>query len=51
MRVDGNGLGRGYFCHTQEDTCTDDADCNGGGYCGYDPSKNLWSCFLCVMPP
>jgi hypothetical protein len=51
MRVDGNGLGSGYFCHTQDDTCTDDADCNGGGYCGYDPSKNLWSCFLCVMPP
>ena len=51
MRVDGNGLGSGYFCHTQDDTCTDDADCSGGGNCGYDPSKNLWSCFLCVMPP
>jgi hypothetical protein len=38
----------GYWCHTPEDACTDDADCadpeQGAGYCAYSPETSSWSC-------
>jgi hypothetical protein len=24
---------QGYYCHTPKDTCSNDSDCGGGGYC------------------
>ena len=32
----------GYYCHTQQDACVNDADC--AGICGYDPTKQSWQC-------
>ena len=36
----------GYYCHTAQDTCLDDADCtaNGSGYCMYRPELAHWAC-------
>jgi len=41
----------GWFCHTCEDTCVNDADCVGldGGsfgapYCAFDPVSGRWGC-------
>ncbi len=36
----------GYFCHTAQDTCTDDSQCTAqpNGYCGYQPMTGSWSC-------
>jgi len=34
----------GYYCHTPEDECVDDADCPGGGYCWYQPAAGHWMC-------
>jgi len=38
----------GYYCHTPEDTCIDDADCTqsdlGPGYCMYRPEVAHWVC-------
>ncbi len=35
----------GYFCHTCDDECVDDADCGGGGaYCMFDQSVSHWIC-------
>lgn len=38
----------GYYCHTPEDTCLDDTDCNSGaigpGYCMYRPELAHWAC-------
>jgi hypothetical protein len=38
----------GYYCHTPEDTCLDDADCSGpdtgAGYCMYRPEVAHWAC-------
>lgn len=38
----------GYYCHTPEDTCIDDADCGGSdmgpGYCMYRPEVARWAC-------
>ncbi|HEY2902752.1 MAG TPA: hypothetical protein VGL59_19380, partial [Polyangia bacterium] len=40
----------GYYCHTGEDTCTNDADCtnSGGGDCRYNPAVGNWSCVKSV---
>lgn len=44
---------QGFYCHTPEDECTDDADCEtvlDGGflgqrpYCRYDPMRAHWRC-------
>ncbi|HJL14694.1 MAG TPA: hypothetical protein RMH99_03500 [Sandaracinaceae bacterium LLY-WYZ-13_1] len=41
---------QGYYCHTCEDECTDDADCAdmegifGRGYCAYDEVVGHWRC-------
>jgi hypothetical protein len=39
----------GYFCHTPNDTCIDDADCPSNGAlipdCGFDPTSGIWLCF------
>jgi hypothetical protein len=39
----------GYFCHTCEDECLDDADCGGDGswgapYCMFEPTLGRWTC-------
>lgn len=39
----------GYYCHTPQDTCIDDADCGprenqGPGYCMYRPELGHWQC-------
>ena len=39
-----------YYCHTPDDECTDDADCEGsrdgfgGAYCMYSPEVARWVC-------
>lgn len=35
-----------YFCHTPEDECIDDADCQDQpqGYCAFAPERGLWAC-------
>jgi len=43
------GLATGYFCHTQDDHCTDDSDCNQGT-CNFDLTSQSWSCGLCYPP-
>jgi hypothetical protein len=42
----GNYTGfQGYYCHTPEDQCLDDADCSAnGGYCAYEPTVGHWAC-------
>jgi hypothetical protein len=32
-----------YYCHTPDDTCTDDSDCTGVG-CNFDTKKGYWAC-------
>lgn len=39
----------GWYCHTAEDECTDNADCGGdeggfGDYCAYMPATGRWQC-------
>lgn len=35
----------GYYCHTCDDDCTDDADCTApGAYCAYDLVEARWHC-------
>ncbi len=40
----------GYWCHTQDDECTEDSECTemegtfGGGYCAYSEEVNHWVC-------
>jgi hypothetical protein len=36
----------GYYCHTPQDKCTDDADCaaQGGGDCRFDQVSAAWLC-------
>lgn len=38
----------GYYCHTAQDVCTNDAQCfderRGGGYCMYKPEVGHWAC-------
>jgi hypothetical protein len=44
------GKAVGYYCHTSEDECIDDADCSGAGmfgqkpYCAYEKSIGHWKC-------
>jgi len=47
----GNYFGiAGYFCHTKQDECLDDADCNpdgstsGVGYCAFMQTTGRWQC-------
>jgi hypothetical protein len=40
---DTTSCGHGYFCHTQQDTCVNDSDCNGAT-CVYDMSSKRWGC-------
>jgi hypothetical protein len=38
---------QGYYCHSCDDTCTNDSDCqddSGAGYCGYDRQVGHWAC-------
>lgn len=41
----------GAFCHTPEDRCRSDKDCDGAGYavCDTSPSQKAWACR--VIPP
>ena len=33
------------YCHTADDECIDDADCEGpGAYCAFLPERGLWGC-------
>jgi hypothetical protein len=35
----------GYYCHTAQDQCIDDADCGGGvNVCAWSASSNRWTC-------
>jgi hypothetical protein len=34
----------GYQCHTCEDSCVDDADCEQGSYCVFAPEVGKWAC-------
>jgi hypothetical protein len=39
----------GYFCHTEDDECVDDSDCNpdagrSSSECRFDPKRNRWAC-------
>lgn len=40
----------GWYCHTKDDECVDDADCKdsdkstGPGFCAFDPEKKKWRC-------
>ena len=42
----------GYYCHTPHDQCTNDNQCTAmpGGYCGWQPTSDIWTCFygLCA---
>jgi hypothetical protein len=40
----------GYYCHTSKDECTNDDECTegGAGYCAWQPTKSLWTCFYQV---
>ena len=41
----GNYFGAvGYFCHTPQDECTDDADCEAPSYCAYNTIAGKWMC-------
>ena len=42
----GDSRAHGYFCHTQNDTCVNDSDCNtaSGSSCAYDRIENRWTC-------
>jgi hypothetical protein len=44
--VCGDACGHGYFCHTANDTCNDDADCTQGT-CNYNWVDESWSCSDC----
>jgi len=33
-----------YYCHTPQDECLDEDDCNGAGLCGYDEGLSRWTC-------
>jgi hypothetical protein len=36
----------GYYCHTKDDTCTNNSDCSDpGGYCTYQPELHHWACY------
>ncbi len=37
---------QGIYCHTKDDTCTDDTDCTegGAGYCAYQLDVGHWAC-------
>jgi hypothetical protein len=44
----GDACGHGYFCHTPDDACLDDADCAGkGGTCNFDRLRHRWTCSFC----
>jgi hypothetical protein len=47
----GDSCGHGYYCHTPDDACLDDADCVGQGLCSYDRLKHRWSCLPCDRVP
>lgn len=40
----------GWYCHTKDDDCVDDADCkgkpgkSGNGYCAWSPEASKWVC-------
>jgi hypothetical protein len=44
----GGGCGgvSGYYCHTAEDTCVNDSDCqmNGPDVCEYSTGDGRWEC-------
>jgi hypothetical protein len=45
--------GEGYFCHTVQDTCTNNSDCPSSGCpegCEFDPNVKHWSC-VAQCPP
>jgi hypothetical protein len=44
----GDSCGHSYFCHTDSDTCLDDADCGSGGTCNYDTVDQRWECGVCL---
>ncbi len=38
---------QGYYCHTSNDTCTDDSECNNSGmmgYCMFETMVKKWQC-------
>ena len=34
----------GYFCHTPQDACVNDSDCDGGQVCQRSVAMNYWFC-------
>jgi hypothetical protein len=43
--------GHGYFCHTKQDSCVDDGDCQSGAACNYDAFNGKWACSTCLPVP
>lgn len=47
-----DACGIGYYCHTPNDTCLDDADCASSEGCSFDPHALAWACAVtCTRPP
>lgn len=51
--VCGDSCGHGYFCHTPQDTCLDDGDCEAGAgaTCNYDALEHRWNCARATLCP
>lgn len=51
--IGGCGGLAGYYCHTADDRCTDDADCAGGGLmaCQYASTTARWECMARLFCP
>ena len=46
----GQSCGDGYFCHTADDTCTNDCECTGDSACTHQPTGG-WACIPCAQVP
>jgi hypothetical protein len=40
------GYAAGYYCHTPQDRCIDNADCAGGLHCGWSAADERWECLM-----
>jgi hypothetical protein len=47
----GDACGHGFFCHTPQDACLDDADCGSDETCNFDRLTRRWTCTTCWPIP